>query len=84
MTLDMIMQGRRSFNSRTFREISMLPCWSIWRHQNEIIFDSGTLSLGRWKSIFREEFSLTLCRAKPSLKLELENWFCIFLRGLLS
>jgi hypothetical protein len=77
MTLDMIMEGRRSFNS-TFREISMLACWSIWRHLNEIIFYSGTLSLGRWKCIFREEFSLILCRAKPSLKLELEKWFCNF------
>ncbi|RCV38080.1 hypothetical protein SETIT_8G113200v2, partial [Setaria italica] len=76
--VDMIIAARRDFNSRIFREILMVACWAIWKHRNEVIFDGVPLSLGRWKSIFREEFSIILHRAKPYLKLELETWFCNF------
>jgi hypothetical protein len=34
--------------------------------------------LRRWKMIFKEQLSLITHKAKPSLKLELDQWFCNF------
>jgi hypothetical protein len=35
--------------------------------------------LSRWKVLFIEEFKLLLIRAKSTLGVELEYWFCNFL-----
>jgi hypothetical protein len=39
-----------------------------------LIFDGGSVSLGRWRFAFRDEFSLILHRDKPSIKALLKNW----------
>nr|TKV93592.1 hypothetical protein SEVIR_9G235725v2 [Setaria viridis] len=64
---------QRNFYGRLFVHLARL-------HRNDIIFDGHVLSLGRCmeRHIFKEEFALTLHRAKPSLKLELGSWFCNF------
>jgi hypothetical protein len=77
--LDRIVDGRRRFGQRIFREIFLLGCWALWRHHNEVIFDNVPVSLTRWKVIFIEEFRHLLFRAKSTLGVELESWFCNFL-----
>jgi hypothetical protein len=73
---EMVLRARQSFGLIVFREISMVASWCIWLHRKSLIFDGGALSVGRWKQCFKEEFSLVLRRAKPSLNLELDSWFC--------
>ncbi|RCV07305.1 hypothetical protein SETIT_1G233200v2 [Setaria italica] len=51
MCLDRIVESRRDFGSRIFREILILACWAIWKHRNEVIFDGVAISLQRWKHI---------------------------------
>ncbi|KAF8668063.1 hypothetical protein HU200_052458 [Digitaria exilis] len=63
--MEMIIQSRRDFQSKVFREIIILAVWAIWTHRNE-------------RSIFTGEFRLIIYRAKPSLKLELEDWLSSF------
>nr|TKW31341.1 hypothetical protein SEVIR_2G099200v2 [Setaria viridis] len=66
------------FSKKIFREISIVASWCIWTHRNSIIFDRGVLSFDCWKGVFKEEFALIIHRAKSSLNLELEQWFCNF------
>jgi hypothetical protein len=75
---DRIVQARRDFGRKFFREILIVACWVLWKHKNEVIFDDVNLSLVRWKFIFKEELRLVLIRARPSLKQELELWLCNF------
>ncbi|KAF8701225.1 hypothetical protein HU200_033710 [Digitaria exilis] len=63
--MEMIIQSRRDFQSKVFSEIIILAVWAIWAHR-------------RWRSIFKEEFRLIIYRAKPSLKLELDDWLSSF------
>jgi hypothetical protein len=78
MLLDRVVEARSDSRMKIFREIMMISCWALWTHRNEVIFDGVRLSLWRWKSLFREEFSSVIHRAKPSLKLELRQWLCNF------
>jgi hypothetical protein len=71
--LDRVTDARRTFGQRTFREILIVACWAIWKHRDEVIFDGERLSLRRWKMIFKEQLSLITHKAKPSLKLELDQ-----------
>lgn len=73
--MEMIALARHNFGSHIFREIAILVAWCIRTHRNLIIFDGGVLSFDRWKHAFKDEFGLSLHRAKPSLK-ELDTWFC--------
>nr|TKW32091.1 hypothetical protein SEVIR_2G147300v2 [Setaria viridis] len=75
-TSEMIIRASQLFGSTIFREISILECSCIWTHRNSIIFYGRSLSLVRWRQSFKDEFALILHRAKPSLKQELETWFC--------
>ncbi|RCV19087.1 hypothetical protein SETIT_3G356100v2 [Setaria italica] len=75
-TVDLIIDAHQKFGSKIFMEISMVACWCIWLHRNGIIFDGAALSLDRWKMGFKEELSLIMHRAKPSLKQELNIWLC--------
>ncbi|KAF8690975.1 hypothetical protein HU200_040736 [Digitaria exilis] len=76
--MEMIIHSRRDFQSKVFREIIILVVWAIWTHRDEVIFDGVPLSLRRWRSIFKEEFRLIIYRAKPPLKLELDDWLSSF------
>ncbi|KAF8659239.1 hypothetical protein HU200_058645 [Digitaria exilis] len=78
MDMDMLIQARRDFNSKIFREVVIIATWAIWTHRNEVIFDGAHISLRRWKQLFRDEFSHLLHRAKPTLKLELQTWLSSF------
>jgi hypothetical protein len=49
--------SRRQFNSKIFREIIMVTGWCIWCHRNAIIFDDASVSLGRLKAAFKDEFA---------------------------
>jgi hypothetical protein len=71
---DMLIKGRRQFNSGIFREVIMVGGWTIWCHQNAIIFDGADISLSHWKEAFKDEFSLVILRAKPSSSALLKNW----------
>lgn len=64
----MLLAARQRFNSKIFREVLIIGCWSMWCHRNQIIFDGGTLSLARWKIAFREEFMQLGYRAKTCIK----------------
>jgi hypothetical protein len=76
--LDRIVDGRRKFGNRMYREVFLIACWAIWCHRNEIIFDGVHASLNRWKQLFRQEFQLLLHRGKPALEVEFRVWFCNF------
>jgi hypothetical protein len=56
----------------------MIVEWSIWCHMKVIIFDRESVSLGRWKEGFKDEFSLITRRAKPSTNILLNSWLCNF------
>lgn len=74
--MDMIVDARIQFNSKIFREIIIVACWTTWTHRNEVIFDGVVVSLRRWKQIFGVEFDLMLHKVKPSQKMELKSWLC--------
>jgi hypothetical protein len=44
---DRIVQARRDFGRKFFREILIVACWALWKHRNEVIFDAVNLSLAR-------------------------------------
>jgi hypothetical protein len=58
--------ARQSFGRKIFIEVLMVACWAIRKHRNEVIFNGVSVSLQRWKSVFKEGFKLVLLRAKPS------------------
>jgi hypothetical protein len=44
---DMLIKGRRHFNSPIFIEVLIVGGWTIWCHRNAAIFDGAVVSLGR-------------------------------------
>jgi hypothetical protein len=71
---NMLIKGRRLFNSRIFRKVIMVSGWTIRCHRNAIIFDGADISLSHWKEAFKDEFGLVIIRAKPSTSTLLNNW----------
>jgi hypothetical protein len=71
---NMLIKGRRLFNSRIFRKVIMVSGWTIRCHRNAIIFDGADISLSHWKEAFKDEFGLVIIRAKPSISTLLNNW----------
>jgi hypothetical protein len=49
-------------------EIMIVGCWSIWDQTNDAIFNGNIPNHQRCISIFKSIFTLTMHRAKPSLK----------------
>lgn len=43
--MEMVIQARRDFGLKIFREIIIVASWAIWTHRNEVIFDGVPLSL---------------------------------------
>jgi hypothetical protein len=41
---DRIVQARRDFGRKFFREILIVACWALWKHKNEVIVDDINLS----------------------------------------
>lgn len=74
--VERIVQARFDFGLQSFREIAMLAAWCIWNHRNAIIFGGDLVSMSVWVHLFKQEFGLLLHQANPSLKLELDSWFC--------
>lgn len=72
----MLSQARRNFNSKIFREVLIVGCWTIWCHKNRIIFDNMGVDLGRWKHSFKDELKLVSLRAKPEIKLLVDSFVC--------
>ena len=71
---DMLTDGRSRAGYSCFTEYLIIGCWSLWCHRNSIIFDGGQLNIDTCCSIFKEFFSLTMHRAKPSLKEGMQQW----------
>ena len=72
--IEMLMEGKQRQNNICFREALLVGCWSIWNHRNKIIFDNEIFSLDRCLAMFKDSFSLIMCRAKPSLKEGMQQW----------
>ncbi|GJM91631.1 hypothetical protein PR202_ga08027 [Eleusine coracana subsp. coracana] len=71
----MLLQARENFQSRIFREILMVACWTLWCYRNRVIFDEAPTSFGAWKHLFLEEIMLVRPRAKPSVQSRLDLFF---------
>ena len=67
--LDRLLMGKNCFSEPSiFMEIIIVSAWCIWMTRNRTIFHSQSLSLWYWKSLLREELSLTTLRCKSSKK----------------
>ena len=71
---DMLLDGRSRAGQICFTEYLIIGCWSLWNHRNKIIFDGENLCLDLCIFMFKETFSLTMHRAKPSLKEGMQRW----------
>ena len=72
--MDMLLDGRARSDQPCFIEYLIIGCWSLWNHRNRIIFDHDELDWDACFSIFVENFSLIIHRAKPSLREGMQQW----------
>jgi hypothetical protein len=70
----MMNDAKRRMSLEFFMEIMIIGCWSIWDQQNDAIFNGNSPNIQRCISKFRTTFTLTMHRAKPSLKEGMQSW----------
>jgi hypothetical protein len=69
----MLMDSRR-YNLKCFKEILITGCWAIWNPRNHHIFDGEDVAILECFRLFKEDLSLIMHRAKPSLKEGKQQW----------
>jgi hypothetical protein len=70
----MMNDAKRRMSLEFFMEIMIIGCWSIWDQRNDAIFNGNSPNIQRCISKFRTTFTLTMHRAKPSLKEGMQSW----------
>ena len=72
--VDCIQELKQRANSKIFKEILIISCWSIWLQRNKVIFNQDSVSFNDWKVGFKEGFAAVILRARPSLRESFVNW----------
>jgi hypothetical protein len=70
----MIDDAKQRISLDFFMEILIAGCWSIWDQRNDAIFNANYPNVQRCISIFKSTFTLTMHRAKPSLREGMQSW----------
>ena len=70
----MMQDDKRRLSLDFFMEIMIIGCWIIWDQRNDAIFNGNPPNIQRCISKFRATFTLTMHRAKPSLKEGMQSW----------
>jgi hypothetical protein len=48
--LEIIKQGRITWNKKLFMEIFMLGAWNIWKERNNMLFNGISPAVSSWKA----------------------------------
>jgi hypothetical protein len=64
--LEIIKQGRITWNKKLFMEIFMLGAWNIWKERNSMFFNGVSPTVSSWKARLKADLLLLLHRAKSS------------------
>jgi hypothetical protein len=64
----MIDEAKQRISLEFFMEILIGGCWSIWDQRNDAIFNENYPNVQTCISRFKNTFTLTMHRAKPSLR----------------
>jgi hypothetical protein len=64
--LEIIKQGRITWNKNLFMEIFMLGAWNIWKERNNMFFNGISPTVSSWKTRLKADLLLLLHRAKSS------------------
>jgi hypothetical protein len=70
----MIDEAKQRMSLEFFMKIMIAGCWSIWDQRNDDVFNANTSNVQRCISRFKATFTLTMHRAKPSLKEGVQSW----------
>ena len=65
--LDIISNGRNSWNKPMFMEIFAVAAWHIWKQRNNLYFNGVPPCVQDWKTKFQADFLLLVHRTKASL-----------------
>lgn len=57
-----------------FMEALAICCWNIWSRRNDLIFNGVQVNFGKWKSDFKEDFTLLKHRVKEVDKPIWQSW----------
>lgn len=71
---DMILHQRANFGTLCFMEIFLLAAWNIWKHKNNLVFNSIMPSTLSWKSALKDDLSLHLLRLRDDQTLFIQSW----------
>lgn len=71
---NMIIDAKHRYNIEFIMEIIIIGCWSIWNQRNGMIFDGIQCSINACKMDFKNNFHMSLLRAKPSIKEGMRSW----------
>ena len=69
-----MIQRQRNISPNCFMEIFLVAAWLLWKQRNDLIFNSISPSLPRWKSSLKEELSLHLTRLRVAFRPFLQPW----------
>jgi hypothetical protein len=70
----MIDEAQQRISLEFFMEIMIAGCWSIWDQRNDAIFNANYPNMQTCISRFKTTFTLTMHRAKPSLREGMQSW----------
>jgi hypothetical protein len=75
MTLyQMIEEAQQRFSLGFLMEVMIAGCWSIWDQRNDAIFNANYPNVQTCMTRFKATFTLTMHRAKPSLREGMQSW----------
>lgn len=72
--MDMIIEAKENFQFPFFMETFAICCWNIWSRRNDFIFNNVPVNFQRWRSDFKEEFTLHMRRVKKSEQTLWQSW----------
>jgi hypothetical protein len=64
--LEIIKQGKITWNKKLFMEIFMLGAWNIWKERNSMFFNNVSPTVSSWKARLKADLLLLLHRTKSS------------------
>ena len=71
---EMIQEAKERYSINFLMEILITGCWSIWEQRNDDIFRGIAPSVDRCVIRFKSFLSLSMHRARPSLKDGMQSW----------
>jgi hypothetical protein len=73
--LQLIEQGKATWNKPLFMETFMLASWNIWKERNKMLFEGIAPSLTSWKARLRDDLNLLIYGTKGSVHQDIYKLF---------